>query len=116
MQKLTTAVAGKPLRIVISSSWRFHENLDYLKSLFEPTTRSQIVGCTGPALIGKWPRWNEIKNHVTTYGVTDWVALDDDYTEFPPQCEELILCDGRKGLQDSQMQHLLNWLHNQRRE
>ncbi len=116
MQKLTNAIAGKPLRIVISSSWRFHESLDYLKSLFEPTTRSQIVGCTGPAHIGKWPRWNEIKNHVHTYGVTDWVALDDAYMEFPPQCEELILCDGRKGLQDSQMQHLLNWLHNQRRE
>ena len=111
MQKLTKAIEGKPLRVVISSSWRFHEDLGYLRSLFEPTTQSQIVGCTGPAYIGKWARWNEIIKHVTTNGVKDWVALDDAYMEFPPECEELILCDGRIGLQDSQMQQLVKWLN-----
>ena len=99
------------MRIVISSSWRFHENIDYLRSRFEPTTRSQIVGCTGPAYIGKWARWNEIKKHANTNGVTDWVALDDAYMEFPPECEELILCDGKIGLQDTQIQQLIKWLN-----
>jgi hypothetical protein len=111
MQKLTKAIEGKPLRVVISSSWRFHEDFGYLRSLFEPTTQSQIVGCTGPAYIGKWARWNEIIKHVTTNGVKDWVALDDAYLEFPPECEELILCDGRIGLQDNQMQELVKWLN-----
>lgn len=111
MQKLTKAIEGKQLRVVISSSWRFHEDLGYLRSLFEPTTQSQIVGCTGPAYIGKWARWNEIIKHVTTNGVKDWVALDDAYMEFPPECEELILCDGRIGLQDGQMQQLAKWLN-----
>lgn len=111
MQKLTKAIEGKPLRVVISSSWRFHEDLGYLRSLFEPTTQSQIVGCTGPAYIGKWARWNEIIKHVTTNGVKDWVALDDAYMEFPPECEELILCDGRIGLQYGQMQQLAKWLN-----
>ena len=110
MQKLTNAIVGKPLRIVISSSWRFHENIDYLKTLFEPTTRSLIFGCTGPAYIGKWARWNEIKKHANTNGVTDWVALDDARMEFPPECDELILCDGKIGLQDSQIQQLAKWL------
>jgi hypothetical protein len=116
MEKLTKVVEGKPLRIVISSSWRFHENLDYLRSLFGSTTQSQIVGCTGPAHIGKWPRWNEIKNHAIANGVSDWVALDDAYMEFPSECKELILCDGRAGLQDKQMQQLGKWLTSKRCE
>jgi hypothetical protein len=111
MQRLTNAIEGKPLRIVISSSWRFHENFDYLRSLFEPTVRSQIVGCTGSAHIGKWARWNEIKKHATTNGVKDWMALDDAYMEFPPECEELILCEGKIGLQDTQIQQLVRWLN-----
>jgi hypothetical protein len=110
MPELTKALEGKPLRIVISSSWRFHENFAYLKSLFAPTIQDQVLGCTGPAHIGKWPRWHEIKKHAATYGVTDWIALDDAFMEFPPECEELILCDGRTGLQDSQIQQLVEWI------
>ena len=110
MPKLTKAVEGMPLCIAISSSWRFYENFDYLKSLFPPVIRSQVVGCTGPAHIGKWPRWNEIKRHATAHGVTDWIALDDAFMEFPPECKELILCDGRTGLQDHQIQQLVDWI------
>ena len=112
MEKLSNAIVGKPLRVVISSSWRFHENIDYLRTLFEPATRDLIVGCTGPAYIGKWARWNEIMKHANTNGVRDWVALDDAYMEFPPECEELILCDGKIGLQDTQIQQLVRWLNN----
>ena len=110
LQKLSNAIKGKPLCIVISSSWRFHENLDYLRGLFEPSIQSQIVGCTGSAHIGKWPRWNEINYHANRNGVTDWVALDDAHMEFPLECKELILCDGRTGLQDKQLQQLVKWL------
>jgi hypothetical protein len=111
MQTLTNAIVGKPLSIVISSSWRFHENIDYLRSLFDPITRSQIIGCTGSAHIGKWARWIEITKHANTNGVTDWMALDDAYMEFPPECEELILCEGKIGLQVTQIQQLVRWLN-----
>jgi hypothetical protein len=110
MSELMKALEGKPMRIVISSSWRFHENFVYQKNLFAPTIQDQVLRCTGPAHIGKWPRWNEIRRHAATFGVTNWIALDDAFMEFPPECEELILCDGRTGLQDSQIQQLVEWI------
>jgi hypothetical protein len=70
----------------------------------------KIYGCTGDTYIGKWARWNEIKRHVHNNRVNEWIALDDAYFEFPPDCRNLILCEGSKGLQIEQIFELKEWL------
>lgn len=110
MQALTTALEGLQVRIIISSSWRFQDEMDYLKGQFDTRIQGQVVGRTGDAHIGKWARWNEITQHAKTHHIKKWIALDDAYMEFPPDCKELILCDGRLGLQPKQLQQLVKWL------
>ena len=110
MQALTEALEGIQVQIVISSSWRFQEEMDYLKGLFDTRVQGQVIGRTGDAYIGKWARWNEITQHAKTHHIKNWIALDDAYLEFPPDCKELILCDGRSGLQPKQLQQLVKWL------
>ena len=107
---LTEAISKNPCRIVISSSWRFHNDLDHLKS-FLPTIQEFIVGTTGDAFIGKWPRYNEIKQYLNRYDPwADWRALDDSFLEFPKYCQELILCQGKEGLTEKQILELSTWL------
>ena len=110
MQALTEAIEWLPLKIIISSSWRCHEEIDYLRELFPPSIQSLVLGCTGKSHIGKWSRWGEINEHAALHNVTEWVALDDAHTEFPPNCKELILCDGQLGLQTQQLHQLAKWL------
>ena len=65
---------------------------------------------TGPAHMGRWARWHEINNHAQSFGANNWRALDDAGMEFPPQCPNLILCDGKIGIQHAQMRDLRAWL------
>jgi len=109
---LAEAISNNPCRIVISSSWRFHNDLDHLKS-FLPTIQEFIVGTTGDAFIGKWPRYNEIKQYLNRYDPrADWRALDDSFLEFPKYCQELILCQEKEGLTEKQLLELRTWLLN----
>ena len=42
--------------------------------------------------------------------MTDWRALDDTRLLFPPNCENLILCNPNYGLQQKQLDILEQWL------
>jgi hypothetical protein len=97
-------------KIVVSSSWRFtHSLLKLQKSL--PTAIGQlIIGATGPAIIGKYPRYQEIQNYLGGYGPADWRALDDSHWEFPRTCEKLIRCNPNTGINDRQVLELQQWL------
>ena len=107
---LTEAVSKHPCIIVISSSWRFHHDLDCIKN-FLPTIKELVVGTTGEAFIGKWPRYNEIKNYLNQYDPwADWRALDDSFLEFPKDCPELILCHAKDGFTIKEKLLLENWL------
>jgi hypothetical protein len=107
---LTEVISKNPCRIVISSSWRFHYDLDHIKS-FLPTIQEFIVGTTGDALIGKWPRYNEIKQYLNRYDPwADWRALDDSFLEFPKGCPELILCHVKDGFTIKEKTLLENWI------
>lgn len=110
MQSFASAIVGMTLKIVISSNWRIHEEIGYLRGLFPPSIQSHVVGCTGNPHTGKWSRWYEIKEHAAIHNVSCWVALDDMQTEFPSECKELILCDGGIGLQNKQLHQLVEWL------
>lgn len=110
MPTLTSVLINTDVRVVISSSWRRYESLEYLKSLFSPQIRDFVIGCTEDVKVDKWHRWYEIKQHVEKFNAYDWMALDDAFEMFPPNCENLILCDGSKGLQKAQLELLKQWI------
>ena len=110
MPLLASTLAAGTASIVISSSWRLHEPLEYLRGLFPQALQSRVLGCTAQVGHGPLARWREIHQHAALHGVGPWVALDDAKSEFPPDCENLILCDGTTGLQAAQLLQLRRWL------
>lgn len=110
MPLLERALNGSDVRIVVSSSWRHHETQAYIQSLFPASIRSLLSGFTGEPLLGRLSRWNEISNHAALHGVTEWRALDDAASEFPPDCPNLIHCEGQIGMQDIQVNLIRKWI------
>ena len=110
MPLLEAAVGTQVIQIVVSSSWRFHHAKGELIKHFPPKLRSQIVGVTGPPVIGKHARWNEILTYVKLHHIRNWRALDDSHFEFPHPCDQLIACDGAHGLKQKQQDELEDWL------
>jgi HAD domain in Swiss Army Knife RNA repair proteins len=107
---LESALDGHQCDVVISSSWRHHYS--YLELLnFLPTgLQKKVVGVTGGAHIGKWPRFSEIQNYILQHGCANWRALDDSFLEFPPRCPELIRCNPNDGVTTEQAKLLGIWL------
>ena len=110
MPLLERALNGSDVRVVVSSSWRHHETEVYIQSLFPASIRSLLSGFTGVPLAGRWARWHEISHHVALHGVNEWRALDDAANEFPPDCPNLIQCEGHIGMQDIQVNLLRKWI------
>jgi len=42
--------------------------------------------------------------------ISRWIVLDDSAEDFPPGCEQLILCDPRIGLDGRILERLGAWL------
>jgi len=97
-------------RIVISSSWRFHFNQAEILARLPPQIARQVQGVTGDAHVGRYARWHEINNYCLRHRIHDWRALDDSAFEFPPGCEELIRCDGARGVTEREVGELVRWL------
>ena len=110
MPLLAETLADADIDIVISSSWRFEWPLGKLRGLFPPALRPRVVATTGPAHIGRHARWHEIAAYRQTEGIAHWRALDDARFEFPNPCDELIACEGSRGLQAPQCEALRVWL------
>ncbi len=47
---------------------------------------------------------------IASHRVADWRALDDSVFEFPAECEQLIRCDGAKGMTAREIGQLARWL------
>jgi hypothetical protein len=108
---LVDILQEKPCSIVIASSWRFHHDLTRLKSYLQPISML-IIGTTGDPYVGRFPRYNEIKDYLNKHNpFADWRALDDSFLEFPRSCPELILCDGKTGFTETQKNTLSFWLN-----
>lgn len=108
---LEEALAGFEVRLVVSSSWRFHHSLPEIRSRLPRALASRLVGTTGDPHLGQHARYHEI--HAWLGGVSDaapWRALDDSAFEFPSACAELILCDPNIGLDEAVAGHLRDWL------
>jgi len=112
-ESLSNLLRDNPCKIIISSSWRFHHEIESIKNFLPKPISHLIHGATGEAHIGKWPRYNEIMNYMIDQKIlADWRALDDSFLEFPKYCEELILCQGKEGLTHKQIVELSIWLSN----
>jgi HAD domain in Swiss Army Knife RNA repair proteins len=107
---LAATITPFELDIVISSSWRFHRSLRFLKKLFPVPLRKRIVGTTGEPFPGTHARWKEIRAYLHEHPASSWRALDDFDFEFPPDCRELIHCDGARGCQSTELELLATWL------
>jgi hypothetical protein len=110
-KQLEDALSDHELRIVISSSWRFHMELEEIVERLPAGIADRVVDATGDAHIGRWPRFNEIRNWVVVNDpLVDWRALDDAKLEFPNPCTQLIACDPRTGFAVDQATALRKWL------
>ncbi len=107
---LADALGESDVKVIVSSSWRFEWSLSQLKALFPESIRMRVVGTTGPAHIGHHARWNEINAYCSGHGVANWRALDDAHFEFPNPCEQLIRCEGSRGIGPVQCDALRTWL------
>jgi hypothetical protein len=107
---LEPIVEKTDLQIVISSSWRFTHSLEKLQRSLPTSIGQLVIGTTSSAIIGKYPRFQEIQNYLTTHGTADWRALDDSYWEFPSPCPTLIRCNPNTGVSDKQILELQQWL------
>ncbi|OGA36211.1 MAG: hypothetical protein A3G80_02390 [Betaproteobacteria bacterium RIFCSPLOWO2_12_FULL_62_13b] len=113
---LDSITAAPPdLKVVISSSWRFHHEYEGLKNFFPEQLQARLIGATGPAIAGRHARYREINAFLDKLPRrVEWRALDDAKFEFPDHCPELILCDGRNGILKREHEILVEWLRSNR--
>ena len=107
---LESVLEGRDYSMVISSSWRFHMEMEDLEKHFSFSVQNKIVGVTGDAYIGAYARFHEINAYAMQNGITNWRALDDSYWEFPQGCSQLIRCNPNSGLTQREVKTLIEWL------
>ena len=109
---LAALLTEYPCQVIISSSWRFTHSLDEMKEKLPKGIAKNVAGVTGDAYVGPHPRYNEIKEYLTSRNKSlfSWRALDDSKLEFPNGCTDLILCDPNTGIATKQIQELKKWL------
>ena len=95
--------------IVVSSTWRLFNDVSVLKYQLK-SIGERVVGVTGQSISGPFARYNEILRYVDENKVQEWRALDDAQMEFPDSETRLIPCETDKGLGNSQIILLKNWL------
>ncbi|HEY0956680.1 MAG TPA: HAD domain-containing protein [Roseateles sp.] len=99
------------LTVVVSSSWRLHHSWPALLDSLPRALAARLDTRTGAAVVGRYARHREIVDCWRLLGDRrPWRALDDAAWEFPPHCEQLIACDGARGVQQAQLDELECWL------
>lgn len=101
------------VQLVISSSWREERILDALRALFDPDIGTCLVGVTPvhDNTYGVGIREQEIRSYCARYGITDWLALDDQRRFFSPNCPHLLIIDGQVGLSLDNLAQVQAFLH-----
>ena len=108
---LETALHGKSVQVVISSSWRFHHPVEEILADLPAGLAQRVVGATGPAHLGRWARFHEIKAWLERHApLADWRSLDDAVFEFRKPCPQLIACHPQEGFGSRQALELGRWL------
>jgi hypothetical protein len=87
------------VKIVISSTWRFHEPIWNLRERFSQDIADRIEGITPQGAINSiYMRYDEICAYLEKQGLdnANWIAVDDDPVHFPKD-SPLLLTDPYKG-------------------
>lgn len=100
------------VRVVVSSMWRYDQDLETLQSYFSediqqrvfdvtPMARKQAYGNDSVFLISAKIRHDEILDWIklNEYGGA-WVALDDAVKQFPSPCLQLVACETKIGFRE----------------
>ena len=95
--------------IVVSSTWRLFNDISVLKYQLK-SVGERVVGVTGQSISGPFARYKEILRYVDENKVKEWRALDDAQMEFPTSETRLLSCETDKGLGNSQIILLKDWL------
>ena len=106
---LEEVLVNTDVDIVISSSWRFQYSLDELKDKLGHLG-SKVVGTTGEAHVGPYPRFNKILKYAEIYQISNWRALDDASYEFPDTEMRVFVCNPNIGVEDLQLMQLAQWI------
>lgn len=108
---LEEALAGSDCNVVISSTWREHYRLTDLQRFLGKVVGPRVIDALGPDGRGRYLRYQNVLSWLeANTWCTDWRALDDSVSEFPPGCAQLILCDGRIGISAQQLHSIRAWL------
>ena len=104
------------VQIVISSDWKYIENLEAHRRRFSPDVAERIVGTTPqfrelPQLridIRKRQRKIECAYWLHTHGGQSqpWLAVDDNLSLFGGECPRLLVVDPTTGLDDVHAEQL----------
>lgn len=98
--------------VVISSSWRENHPLDEMQSYFSDDIQNRLIGTTPVFVRDTWAQFDiERQPHTHTRYIEilrwlaqnsaqgkRWAAVDDQAHLFTPDCDSLVLVDGRVGL------------------
>ena len=91
------------IKIVISSSWRHHHNMDELLAFFAVDIQRWIIDSTRHVDVSKATnRYTEIVDYLEHTNQThiSWIAIDDAKIEFPENLKNLVLCGPDQGFND----------------
>ena len=94
------------VEIVITSTWKTALELNEIRFRFPPLLRLKVIGITPSLPAKEGARYDEIQAYLKTNGLEEktWLAIDDDPLGFPPNLENLLLCDPEEGFQWTSMQ------------
>ena len=87
--------------------------MDEMLHLMPPEIGRLVVGTTPEVSPGNHQRYREILTFLEILSKTpDWRALDDAAFEFHSACQQLILCNGKTGMDDRAVGQIRAWLEN----
>ncbi len=106
------------VEVVISSSWRETYSMTEMREFFSDDLKSRFISSTPVFRRDEWAqrdgepvpegheREAEIRRwlHQSAAPSRPWVALDDQPWRFKSSCKTLVVCDGRVGLTERELE------------
>ena len=102
--------------IVVTSTWRQQHTLEELRARFAADLQSRVIGATPVFKRDDWAQRGEVETcHYERHAevlrwlaqsgepARRWAALDDQPELYKPRCVQLVLCNGKVGLMQREL-------------
>lgn len=107
------------IKIVLSTTWVRHLGFQRACSYLPEAVQGRVIGATWHSAFARnwvdqnwWDaasRYEQICRYVARASLTDWIAIDDDTVDWPPETlSRLVPCDGMLGLSQPGCAELLH--------